>query len=214
MFDAVIFDMDGLLLDTEIIATKAGQIAFKAAGIDAPVSFFHEMVGVDSQNCRKLARSRYGDSLDMDLVDQVWDRTFDELTSKHIPFMPYVEDVMDWLVAAGIPRAIATSSTYDSAHRKVKIAGLDRWVETIVSCDCVQNPKPAPDPYLEAAKRLNVPPSRCAAFEDSDPGARAALAAGMTVIQVPDIIPAGAVNVHHTAGNLLEGLKVSGLMTA
>lgn len=214
MFDAVIFDMDGLLLDTEIIATKAGQIAFKAAGIDAPVSFFHEMVGVDSQNCRKLASARFGDSLDMDLVDRIWDRTFDELTSVRIPFKPHVEEVMEWLSGQAFPRAIATSSGYDSAHRKVQIAGLDRWVEIIVSRDCVPNPKPAPDPYLEAAKRLNVAPSRCVVFEDSDPGARAALAAGMTVVQVPDIIPAGTVPVHHVAESLISGAKACGLMPA
>ena len=85
-------------------------------------------------------------------------------------------------------------------------------VDAIVAVDCVANAKPAPDPYLHAASLLGMTPARCVAFEDSDPGTRATLAAGMTVVQVPNILPSRVDEVHFVAKNLIDGAKACGLM--
>jgi len=214
IYDAVIFDMDGLLLDTEALIIQAGKTAFTSVGVEAPVDFFHWCVGVDTATCRAKARELFGQDLDIDHVERVMDDEWERLTSTHIPFKLGAERVLDYLAGMSIPRAIATSSSLESAKRKMRVARLERWVETVVSVDCVSNAKPAPDPYLHAAKLLGFEPNRCLAFEDSDTGARAALAAGMTVVQVPDINPAGKVPVHFVAKTLEEGARISGLMTA
>ncbi len=82
----------------------------------------------------------------------------------------------------------------------------------VVGYDAVARAKPAPDVFLEAADRLKVAPTRCVAFEDSDTGVAAALEAGMTVVQVPDMVPARSTRAHHLAPSLLDGARACGLI--
>ena len=112
----------------------------------------------------------------------------------------------------GLPCAVATSSRRASALRKLDLTGLAPHFATVVTFDCIASPKPAPDPYLEAARRLGIAPGRCIAFEDSDPGAAAAHAAGMTVVQVPDMAETTGPHAHHLAASLIEGARMAGLI--
>jgi beta-phosphoglucomutase-like phosphatase (HAD superfamily) len=108
--------------------------------------------------------------------------------------------------------ALATSSRGEPAREKLEGADLLRHFRTVVTFDDVAAPKPAPDAYLLAAERLGVDPRRCLAFEDSETGARAAHAAGMTVVQVPDLHPTKGAHAHHVAPSLLEGAALAGLI--
>ena len=114
----------------------------------------------------------------------------------------------------GMPFAIATSSTRDQAREKLAAARLTDSFDIVVTRSDVPDPKPAPDVYLLAAKRLGIDPTRCLAFEDSDIGARAARAAGMTVVQVPDMTPLSGDHADLMAEDLIAGARGIGLLAA
>jgi len=103
---------------------------------------------------------------------------------------PGVVDLLDHLRANGVPCAIATSTASPDAEQALTTAGLIGHFDVVVTRSDVANPKPAPDPYLLAAKRLGVRPAHCLAVEDSPNGIRAAAAAGMATVMVPDLLPA------------------------
>ncbi|SMX45133.1 HAD family hydrolase [Actibacterium lipolyticum] len=212
MYDAVIFDMDGLLIDTESVALAAGVEACAALGYDVSLDFMHTLIGVDDKTGWARLTAHVGEALDIQQLNREWNRACDKRFADGIPQRPNVLQVLDHIDARALPKAIATSSRRARAIEKLAMAGLAGRFETLVGVDCVENPKPAPDPYLRAAALLGIAPDRCVAFEDSDTGVRAALAAGMTVVQVPDVVRSAENRAHHTADTLLEGAKACGLI--
>ena len=128
-----------------------------------------------------------------------------------VPHRPGIVELLDWLEARDIPRAVATSTKRPLALRKLRAARLlDRFDAVCTSSDVAQ-PKPAPDVYLLAAERLGVAPADCLVLEDSPTGVRAALAAGMTPVQVPDmLLPDGEVRAlrHRIVGSLGEAQRL------
>jgi HAD superfamily hydrolase (TIGR01509 family) len=125
-----------------------------------------------------------------------------------VPLRPGARAV---LAAIALPKAIVTSSTRAEAALKLRLTGLDALVDTVVALEDVAAPKPAPDPYLLAARLLGVDPARCLVFEDSETGAEAAWHAGCTVVHVPDTVPATGRWAHHVAATLAEGAAAAGL---
>lgn len=111
----------------------------------------------------------------------------------------------------GLPCAVATNSATATALGKLESAGIARHFAHVVGYDAVARPKPAPDVFAEAARRLGAAPGRCIAFEDSDTGVAAALAAGMHVVQVPDLQASGRAGAHHLAPSLVDGARRAGL---
>ncbi len=210
-YHAAIFDLDGLLLDTERMALQASHEALNGLGFTAETGFFESFVGKDDQTVAQLVAARFGPSFGQEAFNTRWSAHFAALLEAGIPLRPFVIDMLDAVADLGLPCAIATSSRLASAERKLAITGLRPRFAALVSCDCVARPKPAPDPYLLAARRLGVDPTACIAFEDSDTGAAAAMAAGMTVVQVPDMVPSAGRNAHHLAPDLLTGGRMAGL---
>lgn len=210
MWQAVIFDLDGTLLDTEAITHAAGIHAFAAQGIDIDPAFLHSMVGIDdATNARQIMAAF--PQMDLAAFVRVWRA---EVQARQAQGIPLKAGVLDLLAAFDLPRAIATSSQRDSARMKLAITGLDAHFAHVVTVDDVARPKPAPDPFLLAARMLGADPARCLAFEDSDTGAAAAHAAGMTVVQVPDMTPTRGRHAHHVAPDLLSGARAAGLIRA
>lgn len=203
---AVVFDMDGLMLDSEraIVASLAQAAA--DAGHDLPQALWLSMVGKGEAACRATLAARVGvDGADALLRHSL--ALYEVQVDAGVPHRPGLAALLDWLQARAIPRAVATSTQRPLALRKLRAAGLlDRFDAVCTSSD-VAHPKPAPDVYLLAAARLGVAPARCLVLEDSPTGVQAALAAGMTPVQVPDMLePDDAVRAlrHRIVGSLDE----------
>ena len=212
-FDAAIFDLDGTLIDTEAMCNTAGVAACTDMGLDVSLSFFESLAGIHDAERVRLIAAHIGGAVDADAFFAHWDKQCSLRFAEGVPLKPGVHQVLGALQAAGMPLAIATSSRAGPAADKIGLAGLGGYFQTIVTFDDVAQAKPAPDPYLLAARRLGANPLNCVAFEDSETGARAALAAGMTVIQIPDIHPTDGRHAHHVAPNLVAGALWASLLT-
>lgn len=210
---AVIFDMDGLLLDTEQVYFNAYRRARTAMNLPPHDAGFIELIGLPLLAGRPLLQAHLGPATDQFEVE--WDAQITKLMTATIPAKPGVRQLMTGLQRQNIPYAIATSTVTAKAHDHLARAGLGDLFDTLIGGDQVVNGKPAPDIYLRAASTLGINPTDCAAFEDSENGVRAAVAAGMITVQIPDIKPpsAGLLRLgHHVADTLLAGAAALDLL--
>lgn len=212
-FDAVIFDMDGTLLETERMVVDSALAAFRAMGLPERRDLLEAMVGTVGDPADTF-RAAFGPAFDPAAFDAHWQTAFDAALATGIPLRPGVTDLFAHLDAIAMPRALATNSRTIAARDHLARAGIAHHFDPahIHGRDRVARPKPAPDLFLHAARGLGADPARCLVFEDSDPGALGALAAGMTVVLVPDQRLPGPVPVHHLADSLLAGARAAGLI--
>lgn len=189
--DGVIFDMDGLLIDTERLAMRGLANAAVDMAVDAPESFHHAMIGVSADRCRGLVQERFGPDFPADAYLATASRHMDRLVEAgQLRLKPGVLELLSHLEQLGLPKAVATSSSRLKAGRHLRDVGiLDRF-DAVVTRDDVARGKPHPDLFLRASQELGLPPGRCLVLEDSYNGVRGASAAGATVIMVPDLLPA------------------------
>ena len=187
---AVIFDMDGLLLDTEPLAVRAWGDAAIALGVEFDGALALTLVGHNSVDCAALVRTRYGADYPVDALLSRVHATYDAIVDREgLKLKPGVHELLDWLERHAIPRAIATSTRRERARDQLTRTALLPRFRELVGGDEVAFGKPAPDIYVEAARRLGMSAENCLALEDSEPGIRAALAARMIPIMVPDLRP-------------------------
>lgn len=212
-YAAVIFDLDGLLIDTESVSVEVGISTLAEFGHRVERDFMLSMIGVDEVECVAIMRAHLGDGLDFAAFDARWRETCRARHAQGIPQKSGADALLSGLAAAAVPRAVATNSRAEAGRRKLGQSRLARHFVHVVGFDLVAAPKPAPDVYLRAAELLGVDPTDCLAFEDSDPGTAAALAAGMTVVQVPDLVPSRTNRAHFSARTLIEGAERAGLLT-
>lgn len=187
---AVVFDMDGLILDTETIYREVMMEAASARGAHLPEAVFLAMVGLPAESSREVALGHFGD----EFAYQPWIDHVSELAHARLadgaPLKAGVNELLDRLDERRIPRAIATSSSRAGVERHLRPAGLLERFDAVVAAGDYARGKPSPDPFLTAAYRLGVAPEDCLALEDSHNGVRAAHAAGMMTVMVPDLLPA------------------------
>jgi HAD superfamily hydrolase (TIGR01509 family) len=186
----VIFDMDGLLLDTERLYLDG---LFKAAiAVDRVMTeeFALSMIGVPGKECVAMIEAHYGEGFSMAAFNTAYDAVVETALERDIPLRAGARELVTYLAEERIPQAIATSSRRPTVERYLGRVGLLGHFAAIVSREDVENPKPAPDPFLAAAAKLGLAPADCLALEDSHHGITAAHAAGAMTIMVPDLLPA------------------------
>jgi len=178
MLAAVIFDNDGLTLDTALTWTRAEATLYARYGVEFTLDHKREMLGTSGAKSA-MAMERHLDQ------EGRGHELHAELDGAGVDAMPGARELIAALRERGVPIGLATNSGREFATRALTAAGvLDRF-DAVVSAEEVEHPKPAPDVYLEAAARLGADPAATVALEDSETGVAAARAAGMTVIGVP-----------------------------
>ena len=187
---AVIFDMDGLLFDTEALWQEALLSAAAECGHEIPAEVYNKSIGVRRSQCGDLFQSHFGEDFQFAAFHADWVRHFWLIAESRQTLKPGATELLSILDQLGLPRAIATSSSRTSVERHLTAHSLmDRFDQTICRGE-YDHGKPAPDPFLKAAERLGVEPRLCLALEDSHIGVRSAAAAGMMTIMVPDLLEA------------------------
>jgi len=185
---AVIFDMDGLLVDTERVYGDALVRACAAVGHGMTEAFVHSMIGVPGKECVAMIEDHFGPAFPMAAFGAEYDRLVAARLGEGIPARPGAAELVTFLAGEGVPLAIATSSRRPTVERYMTGIGLLDHFDAIVCREDVDNPKPAPDPFLAAAGRLGVAPASCLVLEDSYHGITGAHAAGTMPVMVPDLL--------------------------
>lgn len=204
-FEAAIFDMDGTLLDTEAVFRDIVFDVCTELGFEMTHDVHRSMVGSSHETTNRLLIEAYGVAFPYALFDEKCRVSMRERSHAGVPVKPGAVEFITELRARGIPAAVATSSRNPHAEHHLSAAGLLDLFETVVTRDDVVNPKPHPEPYLTAAERLGVNPRRCLALEDSHSGVRAAHAAGMQTVMVPDLVGPND-DIHALGISIMESL--------
>ena len=179
--------MDGLLLDSEPLYRVTWQTAAAELGCPIDDDFYAHFVGRGNDESERILCERFGDALPIDDFRMRWRRDWDErLARAPLARKPGAIELLDHLDARAIPAALATSSPRSIALRC--LGELAVRFAAIACGDEVEHSKPAPDLFLLTSQRLGIPPAECLVLEDSEAGVRAAHAAGMEVVIVPDLI--------------------------
>ncbi|WGV23292.1 HAD family hydrolase [Halotia branconii] len=185
---AAIFDMDGLLFDTESIARWAWKKAIKNHGYVMSDELYNELIGRDLSSREKIFKQKYGENFPFDSVKAQRVTIGDEREMREgLPVKPGVLDLLNQLSNLGLIMALATGTSRIRTIRRLTDAGIYQYFTTIVTSEDVAKGKPAPDIFLETSRQINVAPLQCMVFEDSFVGVQAAFQAGMWTIMVPDI---------------------------
>lgn len=187
-FDAVIFDMDGTLLDTEAAFKTIVYETCTELGFEMSDAIHGQIVGSSHETTAKILAGAFGAHFPYELFEDRCRAGMRLRLAESVPVKAGAVELIVALKELDVPLAVATSSRSPHALAHLGKAGVIDYFDTIVTREDVVYPKPHPEPYLTAARRLGVEPVRCVAFEDSHSGVRAAHAAGMRTVMVPDMV--------------------------
>lgn len=191
-FAAIVFDMDGTLLDTEAVFREVVFNVSADLGFEMTDPLHKAMVGTSHEATNRLLVEAYGVTFPYTIFDAKCRELMHEKMNEVVPVKPGVHELLAELKRRRIPAAVATSSRSRHALTHLGEAGLLSEFRAIVTRDDVTHPKPHPEPYLLASHLLGLDPATCLAVEDSHAGVRAAHAAGLQTIMVPDLVEPNA----------------------
>lgn len=186
---AVVFDMDGVLFDTERLCMNSWDHVAKKRGMEMMDSVFEQCIGLNDTDTKAVILNAYGPDFPYDEFRvQASEWFWDYIQKKGLPLKTGVKKILPYLEQAGYQIGLASSSKYESVISHLKRAEIIDYFSVIVTGDMIEHSKPRPDIYLLACKKLGVKPEEAYAIEDSPNGIRAASAAGMKPIMVPDMV--------------------------
>lgn len=184
-----IFDMDGLMFDTERLVYENWQHMMDERGLSYDLEVFKQTIGRRKKEVELFYLDRYGaDFPYRKLADEGKARYLRRIKREGIPVKKGLYNILEWCRSNGLRIALATSTSRQTAELNLRIAKVGGYFDTLVCAEEVVNGKPHPEVFLTAAKKLGLPPGECAAFEDSINGIKSAYAAGMTTVMVPDFL--------------------------
>jgi beta-phosphoglucomutase family hydrolase len=182
-YSAFIFDCDGTLADTMALHFQAWQRAFRPHNFEFDEALYYSLGGVPARELIELLNERYKVSLPVAQIVDAKHAAYDELAGLSKPIEAVVAIARSH--AGKLPMAVASGGARRSVTRTLAAIGLENFFDVVITSEDVTRGKPDPEPFLTAAKRMNVSPDACVVFEDADPGIEAAIAAGMRWVRVP-----------------------------
>ena len=188
--NTVVFDMDGVLFDTERLCMEGWLVLSEQYGISDMEKFYPMCIGRNNTDTKALVLEHYGSNFPYEQFCRETSLWFHDWIDKNgLPVKEGVRELLDFLKEYDWNVGIASSTRCQSVIGHLERAGLIDYFSVIVGGDMVEHSKPQPDIYLMACEKLGVPPAQCYAIEDSPNGIRAAHRAGMKPIMVPDLLP-------------------------
>lgn len=187
--EAVVFDMDGTLVDSERLSFAAWAPAARELGIEVPEELIRQFIGRNKHSYMSILADHLNG--DLDLAWRLYDlhiEYFNRAAAVELEAKPGALEALEALHAAGVRLAVASSSPIEAIEQRLRDAGMLDKFSVLVSGDEVAKSKPEPDIFVEAARRMGVEPAACAAIEDSFNGVRSGHAAGMRTFMVPDLL--------------------------
>lgn len=190
MIQGVIFDLDGLMFDTERMWATFWKPALAPLGLPYREGLDEDARGTAGETMRAVLRKYYGPDCDTEAILDSLHAVANKAFASPAPKKPGLDELLAYLKAKGIPMAVASSSREDVVRRHLKNGNIEAYFGAVVTGDQVARSKPAPDIFLLAAQKLGVRPADCLVLEDSYNGVRAGHAGGFVTIMVPDLLPA------------------------
>ncbi len=189
MVKGVIFDMDGLMFDTERVSGIVWRKTAETLGFSITEEFISSFRGRNYPGIKERFKKQYGQDFDYDGARAIKQQFFHAYIDQNgVPVKKGLNELLSYLAKENIPAAVATSTGRPFAEKMLRKAGVYDCFKGFVYGDEVEHSKPSPVIFLKAAKKIGVDPADCLILEDSEPGVLAAKAAGGSVIHVPDLV--------------------------
>jgi HAD superfamily hydrolase (TIGR01509 family) len=189
MIKAVIFDMDGLMFDTERVVMKSWDYSGEQLGYGKLGSSVYHTMGLTTESTREYFTGKYGKEFPYDTFRKIGSEfAADDIAKNGVPVKDGLMDLLKFLKDSGFKAAVATSTRSRSAMGYFESLAITGYFDTIVCGDMITHGKPDPEIYLKASGQLGVPPEECMVLEDSPYGITAAFRAGMKPVMIPDLV--------------------------
>jgi HAD superfamily hydrolase (TIGR01509 family) len=190
MMEGILFDMDGVLLDTEQISLSVFRSIAAEMGLAVREDWWTSLCAVDYKTYQASMLKEYGEAFDLARFDAERAKRFQTvIQTSGLPKKPWLDTLLPYLRQAGYLMAVASSGQRETVMARLRQAGIDYYFDAVLGGDYIARNKPAPDIYLAAAQALCLAPSDCFAVEDSRSGIRSAYEAGCVVIMLHDLTP-------------------------
>lgn len=191
MFEAVVFDMDGVIFDSERAVMECWMALADKYGIPDLKLHYFDCIGVNMAKSREIMKAAYGEEFPYDTyAKEASERFHAQYSENRLPMKPGVRELLDFLKVRKKKVALASSTRRKTVLKLLEAAGILEYFDAVVCGDMVTRSKPAPDIFLKACEEIGVKPDEAYAIEDSYNGITAAHAGGLHPIMVPDLLPA------------------------